>query len=132
MRVLHIYSGNLFGGIETLLITLARERNRCPIMTPQFALCFEGRLSAELRQVGVPLHSLGEVRVRKPWTIWRARRKLANILKNHTFDLAVCHAVWTQAVFGPLIRSSGVPSLFWMHDSARGTHWLERWAKRTR
>jgi glycosyltransferase involved in cell wall biosynthesis len=110
---------------------LARERKLCPEMIPHFALCFEGRLSAELRQVGVPLHSLGEVRIRRPWTIWRARRKLAAILKNQSFDLAFCHSVWTQAIFGPLIRSTGLRLIFWLHDSAEGTHWLERWAKRT-
>ena len=48
MRVLHVSSGNLYGGVETALVALARFRNLCPAMQPEFALCFEGRLSKEL------------------------------------------------------------------------------------
>ena len=29
MRVLHVYSGNLFGGIEAMLLTLARQLAAC-------------------------------------------------------------------------------------------------------
>src|SRR5436190_292036 len=38
MRVLHVYSGNLYGGIETLLVTMARARALCPAIEPQVAL----------------------------------------------------------------------------------------------
>ncbi len=38
MRVLHVYSGNLYGGVETLLVTLARHRDLCPEMEPHFAI----------------------------------------------------------------------------------------------
>ena len=41
MRVLHINAGNLYGGVETLLVTLARFRVLCPGMDPSFALCFD-------------------------------------------------------------------------------------------
>ena len=63
VKVLHIYAGNLFGGVETLLITLARQRELCPQMQPHFALCFEGKLATELDATGVPVHWLGNVRV---------------------------------------------------------------------
>src|ERR1700741_4890740 len=43
LRVLHVTSGNLFGGIETVLVTLARLRHLCPSMIPSFAVCFPGR-----------------------------------------------------------------------------------------
>src|SRR2546422_5237601 len=56
MRVLHVSSGNLYGGIETLLLTLARHRNLCPGLDQHFALCFEGRLSEELAAVGARVH----------------------------------------------------------------------------
>ncbi|MBV9770678.1 MAG: hypothetical protein JOZ32_13975, partial [Bryobacterales bacterium] len=48
MRVLHISSGNLYGGVETALVALARFRHYSPAMEPEFALSFEGRLSGEL------------------------------------------------------------------------------------
>ncbi len=72
MRVLHVYSGNLFGGIEALLLTLARHRADCPSLDGDVALCFEGRLGRELEAAGVRVHRLPEVRASRPQTV-RAR-----------------------------------------------------------
>ena len=82
MRVLHVYSGNLFGGIETMLLTMARERALCPAIEPAFALCFEGRLGDELAATGVSVHRLPEVRASRPMTIRRARRQLAAVIES--------------------------------------------------
>ena len=73
LTLLHVGVGNMFGGIETLLVTLARERGHCPTMEPHFALCFEGRLARELRAASVPVTLLGSARFRYPWTIGRVR-----------------------------------------------------------
>lgn len=131
MRVLHIYSGNLYGGIETMLVTLARQRNLCAQMSPHFALCFEGRLSEELTAAGVPVRMLGHVRASRPATVLRARRALATHLRDTGFDVVICHAPWSQAIFGPVVRGAGLPLVFWLHDATDGRHWLERWARRT-
>ena len=131
MRVLHIDAGRLYGGVETLLVTLARHRDLCPRMEPEFAVCFEGRLSRELRASGVPTHVLGAVRIRRPISIWQARRRLLALLEERRFDVVVCHMPWPQAIFAPVAKSVGVPQVFWMHDAA-GNHWLERWAARVR
>src|SRR5205823_9139361 len=132
MRLLHVYSGNLYGGIETLLVTMARNRALCPAIEPEMALCFEGRLSAELEATGVPLHPLPEVRVSRPHTIRRARRALAAIIESGRFDRVVCHAAWSQALFGGVVKRANVPLVFWAHDVATGTHWTERLARRVR
>ncbi len=132
MRILHICSGNLYGGVETIQVTLARYRNECPQMEPHFSVCFEGRLSRELRELEVPVHNLGVVRVRNPFSIWSARAQLRELLSHSHYDAAVCHSAWSQAIFGPVVRSAGVSSLFWLHGAPSGQHWLERWAKRTR
>lgn len=129
MRVLHIDAGRLYGGVETLLVTLAGHRDLCPRTEPEFAVCFEGRLSHELRATGVPAHVLGEVRIRRPISIWQARRRLLALLGERKFDAVVCHMPWPQAIFAPVVKSVGVPQVFWMHDAA-GHHWLERWAGR--
>lgn len=130
LRVLHISSGNLYGGVETALVALARFRHFCAPMEPEFALCFEGRLSKELSETGVRVHQLGQVRTRKPWTIWAARAHLRTLLSKHHFDVVVCHMAWPMAMFGGTASRSGVPLAFWAHDAAKGTHWLERWASR--
>ena len=132
MRVLHVYSGNLFGGIETMLLTMARERALCPAIEPIFALCFEGRLGAELAATAVSVHRLPEVRASRPMTIRRARRQLAAVIESGRFDRVVCHASWSQALFGGVVKRARVPLAFWAHDVATGRHWTERIARRVR
>jgi glycosyltransferase involved in cell wall biosynthesis len=130
MRVLHVSAGNLYGGLETLLVTLARCRALCTELECEFALCFAGRAEDELRAAGATVHRLGEVRVRSPLSILRARRALRSLVKQRAFDIVICHSPWTQAIFGPVVRAAGLPSIFWLHDVVSGRHWLERWAGR--
>ncbi|HEV7987866.1 MAG TPA: glycosyltransferase, partial [Candidatus Binataceae bacterium] len=130
MRVLHVSAGNLYGGLETVLVTLARCRALCTELECEFALCFAGRAEDELRAAGATVHRLGEVRVRSPLSILRARRALRSLVKQRAFDIVICHSPWTQAIFGPVVRAAGLPSIFWLHDVVSGRHWLERWAGR--
>jgi len=130
LRVLHVSSGNLYGGVETALVALARFRHLCPAMQPEFALCFEGRLSKEIEETGARVHQLGEVRTRKPWTVWSARANLRALLAEQPFDVVLCHMAWPMAMFGSTARRSGSHLAYWAHDAAKGSHWLERWASR--
>src|SRR5689334_13323227 len=100
MKVLYINSGNLYGGIETLLVALARFRDVSPEMEPHFALCFEGKLSRELRDLGCTVHTLGNVRLSRPWTTWQARRRLQQIIQQHHYDVVVPHGSWNMSIFG--------------------------------
>lgn len=129
MRVLHLYSGNLYGGIETLLGLLAGDRALCPSMEPRFALCFEGRLSAELRQAGVEPHLLGPVRLTRPHTVLRARRALGRLLGSTGVDVVISHAPWVNVVFGPVLRQAGVPIVQWVHNPLNDS-WVDRWSRR--
>jgi glycosyltransferase involved in cell wall biosynthesis len=131
MRVLHVHSGNLYGGVETMLATLARRRDSCREMEPHFALCFEGRLGEELNDSGAHVYRLPGVRVSRPASVLRARRSLAALLLEENFDVVICHSAWTQAIFGKVVRSASLPLVFWSHAAHAGTHWLERWARRT-
>jgi len=129
MRTLQIYSGNLYGGVERTITTIATTPGH---FRREFALCFDGRLRTELRALGVQVHDLGRVRGRRPWTVARARRALRTVLERRAFDVAICHSAWSQAIFGPIVRRAGLPLVFWLHDVATGRHWLERWARLTR
>src|SRR5438270_13015380 len=100
MRVLHVHSGNLYGGVETMLATFWRERAACPALETRFALCFEGRLSEELRASGACVYALGGVRIRSLLSVRRARRALARLLSEGDFDIVACHSSWSQALFG--------------------------------
>src|SRR5450755_2844075 len=96
-RVLHIYSGNLFGGVERMLISVATmdvSRGR-----PCFALCFEGKLSNALQAAGATVTLLGPVRLRNPFSALRARRALARFISANDFDAVVCHSIWSYCIF---------------------------------
>src|SRR5262245_50014740 len=106
MRVLHINSGNLFGGIEVLIATLARHRALCPEMEMEVAVCYPGRVRTEVMDAGVPVHVLGAVRLSRPWMVWRVRRELRRLLAARHFDAVICHGAWAQAIFCPVIRAA--------------------------
>lgn len=130
MRVLHVHSGNLYGGVETLLTTLVRYRGRAPEVEHEFALSFDGRLSTELRALGGTVHPLGSVRISRPDLVLRARRSLRELLRGGGFGAVLCHSPWAQTIFGPVARAAGVPLVFWLHGAVQGRHWLERLARR--
>lgn len=132
LRVLHLGAGNLYGGVERSLTTLARSRDLTPGMVPRFALAFgDGPVAGQLAATGTPPAVVyGPVRAGRPWTVWRARRRLAEFLRAERPDVVVAHAPWTLAVVAPAVRAAGVPLVFWMHDAADGRHWTERWARR--
>jgi glycosyltransferase involved in cell wall biosynthesis len=132
VRVLHVIAGNLFGGIESFLVTLARQADLTEDMVSEFAVCFDGRLQRELTALGAPVFDLGPVRTRAPWSVWRARRRLEERLGRGDCDVVVCHSAWAQAIFGSVPPRARVPLVFYLHDLVRSRHWLERWAARHR
>jgi glycosyltransferase involved in cell wall biosynthesis len=132
LKVMHCVPGNLYGGVESFLRTLAACREATPGLASEFALNFEGRLGDELRAEEAVVHRLGAVRFSRPWTVWRARRRLAALLESRRIDVLVNHACWPQALCGPVGRRMGRPVVYWMHDMIRGelTHWVDRRAAR--
>jgi glycosyltransferase involved in cell wall biosynthesis len=131
VRTLHVYSGNLWGGIETFLVTLARNASAAPGWESEFALCFDARLRRELSDVGAVVHDLGEVRLRAPLSIVRARRKLRRIIDRGRFDAVIFHAAWCQSLFGS-VPGPATLRVFWLHDAATGRSRFERLARLSR
>ena len=130
MNVLHVHSGNLYGGVETFLLTLARSRELAPGMDMSVALCFEGRVARDLRAARMMPVLLGEVRLRRPDKVRRARQELRSLLATHSFDIAVCHQAWPHAIFGSVLKGAGIPLVSWVHMAQTGGHWLDRLAGR--
>jgi glycosyltransferase involved in cell wall biosynthesis len=129
MRLLHVHSGNLYGGVETSLVTLVRERMQYPELESEFALCFEGQFAAELREADAAVHRLGGVRGSNPLTRYRATQRLVGLLNESAFDAVICHNTWSLAIFGKSIRAAKLPLVFWMHDAATGNDRIERTAR---
>jgi glycosyltransferase involved in cell wall biosynthesis len=132
IRALHIVPGKLFGGVENTLVTWSRFRDLCPALWFEVAVSCEGRLSRELRDLKTPVHVLGEVRVRYPVSIWRARRRLRDLLRREHFDVVLCHMPWTLAIFGAVVASQRIPLAFGVEGKANDSHWTARWAVKTR
>ena len=132
LRVLHVHAGNLYGGVEAMLLTQVRQRDLCPALENSFALCFAGRFSEELVAAGATVHWLGNVRVRQPFSIRRVRRNLRDLLRREVFDVVVVHSAWSRAIFGTVVRSFEIPLVFWLHDVPDAMPWPERWARWSR
>lgn len=128
MKVLHVYAGNLFGGIESMLLALATVPAEQSGLRHTFALCFDERLATELRALGQPIRLLGPVRMSRPASAHTARRRLRDVL-DEGFDVVICHAPWAHAIFGGVVRRRGVPLVFWAHNVITGRHWTERVAR---
>jgi glycosyltransferase involved in cell wall biosynthesis len=52
------------------------------------------------------------------------------LLAEGKYDVVVCHAACTQALFGGVPRTLGIPEVFYLHDRVHHHHFLERWAAR--
>lgn len=131
IRVLHLSTGTLYGGVETYLLALVRYGRETGSIDSSFALAGEGRLGEELREEGASVHGLGAVRVRHPRSVRAARARLTALLDREAFDVVICHSPWAQALFAPIARRAGIPVVFHLHGHVTGRHWLERWARRT-
>jgi len=122
-RVLHIGVGNVYGGVETVMTTLARHRSLCPDLEVEFALCFDERQAAALRSTGATVHLIREPRIR---TFWRARRHLRDILRARQIDGAVLHAPWIYTLLAPAVRAARLPAILIHYDPADGRRWMDR------
>jgi glycosyltransferase involved in cell wall biosynthesis len=131
-RVLHVAAGNLFGGVETFLVTLARYRERVPELDSEFALCFEGRLATELRRESAALHFLGNVRLRDPASVLRANAKLVRLLLKERYDAVVTHGEWPHTLFGITTKLCRKKLVAWAHGAPQNPHLLDSLARRVR
>ena len=131
LRVLHLNAGNLYGGIETMLVTLAREQPKTPDVAWSFAVFFEGRFADELRGSGAAVHNLGAVRLSRPWTVLAARRRLRRLLSGERWDAVVVNGVWPHITAAPVIRRCKLPLVYWAHSMETGGDLQGRIAKRS-
>ena len=121
MRVLHVAAGNLYGGVERILGEIARAD---VARQHAFALAFEGRISSEIGAAGAAVQVFGPARFSRPFSVWRARRRLRSQWDLAAFNAVVCHSPWSSA-----LAAAAVPArahVLWAHDALEGRHWTER------
>lgn len=116
------------GGVEAAIRTLVQRAHECPQMQQETALVFDGAFADTMRQTGVTVHLLPRAHLRKPTSVLRARRALADLLERERFDVVLSHSPWCQVVFGPVLKKAARSALI-MHAPFTG-HWLQRLALR--
>ncbi len=120
-RVLHLAAGNLYGGVETFLVTLAKSPRR---LEHRFALFFEGRLARELREAGASVEVLGPARLGRPWTLVGPQLRLRRLLRDWNPDLVVYHSTWLKLVAAPALL--GYRQALFVHNQVDPHHRLDR------
>jgi glycosyltransferase involved in cell wall biosynthesis len=118
MRLLHLANGNLFGGIETFLVTLARLEKERGLARSSFVLSHEGHLADELRAAESSVQVLPGARLRKPWAIKRVRARVREEALKQGPDMVIAHGPWAYFVFGHALCHEKVPLVFWQHGLA--------------
>ncbi len=120
-RVLHLAAGNLYGGVETFLVTLAKSPRR---LEHRFALFFEGRLATELRAAGASVEVLGPARLGRPWTLVGPQLRLRRLLSSWRPDLVVYHSTWLKLVAAPALL--GYRQALFVHNQVDPHNRLDR------
>jgi glycosyltransferase involved in cell wall biosynthesis len=125
--VTHVYTGNMYGGVESLLVTMARN----PIFSGQsYALMFRGRLHEELVAAGADVFEIGSFRARYPWKLPGIRRRLRDGLRERGARAIVAHLAIPYAVAAPV--ADGRALLYFAHEFHLARHWSEHWARFSR
>jgi glycosyltransferase involved in cell wall biosynthesis len=126
LRLLHVAGGNLYGGVERMLVTIARHQAPNAGARHEFAVCFPGRLREELEAAGESVHDLGPARFSRPWTVFCARRNLRRLMQESDTDCVVFHGCWPLAALGWRKANTACCTLLWVHNAVNGGHWVER------
>lgn len=129
MRVVHVAAGELYGGIERMLATLAGTATEA--LAQHFAVSPAGRLARELRDGGVQPLALPSARASRPFSVLAARREFGRALDALRPDAAIFHGSWAHAIYATVARERGLLVAFWQHAPIVHPHWPDRWAALT-
>lgn len=116
LSLAHLATGNLYGGIEKILVNMQRFRELMPRVSQEFYVMFQGRLALELGEAGAKLSYLRPVRMRYFWQVWHARLLLTRLLKKSSCTMVLFHSMWTYSLFASKVRELGRKIGIWLHD----------------
>jgi glycosyltransferase involved in cell wall biosynthesis len=127
VKVLHLANGNLFGGIESFLVTLAHLQHLGLGRLENFyLLSHTGRLRDEIESFNGPVHVVEGARLRNPWGIHRARAAARDVVRELAPDVVLAHGGWAYVVFGQGLLQQRTPVGLFQHGLAAGDvlQWL--------
>ena len=131
IKVLHLASGNLYGGIEKILTTFAKNQACSPDLLQDFGVCFHGRLRNELIEAGATVHDIGSFRFSRPWSLVPVREKLTKILNARGYDAVIFYGSWQYVALVETAKKANCRCVFWaMNYFGSGwLDWLAKWSK---
>jgi glycosyltransferase involved in cell wall biosynthesis len=130
MRVLHISGDALVGGVESFLITLARNKAVDPTSSHDFAFTAEGPAIDAIRLAGSQVHRLGSASHKQLKTLRAARQRLNEACKEYKYDVAVFHNYpYLVTAFADVLWRHKVKTVRYFHNETNPDSKLE-WAVR--
>jgi glycosyltransferase involved in cell wall biosynthesis len=127
VRVLHISGDALVGGVESFLITLARNKNIDPNAKHEFAFTTTGPTLDRIRLAEARVHYLGAATYKQPGALHLARRRLAEICDEYKYDIAVIHQyAYLVAAFTDILSTRGIKKVRYFHNTIDPNYWVER------
>jgi glycosyltransferase involved in cell wall biosynthesis len=117
VRVLHISADALVGGVESLLITLARNNTIDQMSSHDFAFTAEGPALKAISLAGGKVHYLGNASYKQPRSLHRARRRLKELCREYKYDVAVFHQYpYLIAAFADVLWRRKVKTVRFFHN----------------
>lgn len=128
MKVLHISGDAQVGGIESFLITLARNKTVDLTSTHDFAFTSEGPAIETIRCTGAQVHYLGgSASYKQPMALHLARQRLNEICRKYKYDVGVFHNYpYLVAAFADVLWRRKVKMVRYFHNETHPTSRLER------
>lgn len=126
MNVLHISGDALVGGVESFLITLARNKAVDQTSNHDFAFTAEGPALETIRLAGARVHHLGSASHKHPTALHLARRRLNEICKEYKYEVAVFHNYpYLVTGFADVLWRRKVKTVRYFHNETHPTSKLE-------
>ena len=129
MKVLHISGDAQVGGIESFLITLARNNSIDRTSSHDFAFTTDGPAIETIRLTGAQVHYLGggNASYKQPKTLHLARRRLTEVCRKYKYDVGVFHNYpYLVAAFADVLWRHKVKTVRYFHNETHPTSRLER------
>jgi glycosyltransferase involved in cell wall biosynthesis len=116
IKVIHFGAGNLFGGIEVMLVTLAKYQYQIPGLNQKFAFFFEGKAAFRIQSHGCPVKIFPETKLRKITAVLKVQKLIKEYLLDERPEIVIVHGQWVHFIVAKVAKSLGIRLAHWSHD----------------
>jgi glycosyltransferase involved in cell wall biosynthesis len=116
IKVIHFGAGNLFGGIEVMLVTMAKFQCQIPGLDQNFAFFFEGKAANRIRSHGCPVKIFPETKIKSITGVLKVQRLIREYLLGECPEIVIVHGQWVHFIVAKVAKSLGIRFVHWSHD----------------